>query len=394
MYELVTACEELLDWDMARTMDLVSGTSYKSTEPARALHQLAEMAQSRPAVRKLLDQADELTVELLGSVDEDFAGAFDSYLHVYASRALGYTIAEPTLAELPALVLGMVRGQIERGYDPEEERAASARKRAMAAAEARTMLAGRPGAQERFDHLMARAERAYPVREDNEFYTMSTPFALMRYAVLEIGRRLAERGIISSTDDVMFLELDVARSSLFAEVDHKKLIERRKGERAWAELNPGPPYYGVPQPPPSSLDFLPADARLPMESMLWSFEAIMAIGESSQERAASESKLRGIGASAGRYTGRVRVIMDESQFDRLQPGDVLVCPITSPVWSVLFPTIGALVTDTGGVLSHPAIIAREYQLPAVVATGNATSMLEDGQSVTVDGLAGTVEIDP
>ncbi len=83
--------------------------------------------------------------------------------------------------------------------------------------------------------------------------------------------------------------------------------------------------------------------------------------------------------------------MDEHDFDKLRPGDVLVCPITSPVWSVLFPITGALVTDIGGVLSHPAIIAREYQIPTVVATGEATKRFEDGQVVTVDGTAGTVE---
>lgn len=101
--------------------------------------------------------------------------------------------------------------------------------------------------------------------------------------------------------------------------------------------------------------------------------------------------LTGIPASAGQYTGAVRVILDESQFHKIQPGDVMVCPMTSPVWSVLFPSIGALVTDTGGLLSHPAIIAREYRIPAVVATGNATSLFQDGEIVTVDGLTGKVE---
>jgi pyruvate,water dikinase len=84
--------------------------------------------------------------------------------------------------------------------------------------------------------------------------------------------------------------------------------------------------------------------------------------------------------------------MDEVEFDRLEVGDVVVCPITSPVWSVVFPSVGALVTDAGGILSHPAIIAREYRVPAVVATGNATSVLRDGQRVTVDGSAGVVEV--
>ena len=88
----------------------------------------------------------------------------------------------------------------------------------------------------------------------------------------------------------------------------------------------------------------------------------------------------------------MRVIRSEVEFDKLQSGDVLVCPITSPVWSVLFPSVGALVTDTWGILSHPAIIAREYRVPAVVATGNATELLRDGQIVTVDGATGLVEV--
>lgn len=104
------------------------------------------------------------------------------------------------------------------------------------------------------------------------------------------------------------------------------------------------------------------------------------------------SRLSGIAASPGRYTGPVRVVNDESQFAKLRSGDVLVCPITSPVWSVLFPSIGGLVTNTGGILAHSAIIAREYGIPAVVATGSATETLHDGQIVTVDGEAGTVKV--
>jgi len=96
--------------------------------------------------------------------------------------------------------------------------------------------------------------------------------------------------------------------------------------------------------------------------------------------------------SGGTYTGVVRVVLSEADFDKLQPASVLVCPITSPAWSVLFPNVGALVADAGGLMSHSAIIAREFQIPAVVATGNATARLSDGQVVTVDGTAGTVEV--
>jgi phosphoenolpyruvate synthase/pyruvate phosphate dikinase len=100
----------------------------------------------------------------------------------------------------------------------------------------------------------------------------------------------------------------------------------------------------------------------------------------------------GIAASSGRYTGTVRVILSEAEFDRLRAGDVLVCPATSPAWSVLFSSVGALVADSGGVLSHPAIIAREFGVPAVVATSVGTTQLRDGQVVVVDGTIGTVEV--
>jgi rifampicin phosphotransferase len=100
----------------------------------------------------------------------------------------------------------------------------------------------------------------------------------------------------------------------------------------------------------------------------------------------------GIAASPGRYTGTARIIGSEAEFDRLRSGDVLVCAVAPPVWSVLFHNAGALVTDSGGILSNPAIIAREFGLPAVVATRIGTAQLHDDQVVTVDGTTGTVEV--
>jgi pyruvate,water dikinase len=134
---------------------------------------------------------------------------------------------------------------------------------------------------------------------------------------------------------------------------------------------------------------LPDEARLANEAFLWAVDRILA---PDAHGGARDGRLTGIPASPGRYTGPVRIIRSEAEFDRLHGGDVLVCPVTSPVWSVLFPIVGALVTDSGGTLSHPAIIAREFRVPAVVATDVGTARLRDGQVVTVDGTTGTVEI--
>lgn len=388
--ELASTCEELLGWGLAEAIKLVSGTSHKSTEPARRLHRLTELAADRPAIAGLLEHPELATAKALESADGDFARAFDDYLDRYCHRALGYTLAEPTLAEIPGTVLSLIRNQLHRGYDPDGEAQTRAGVRAVAVAAARARLAGEDQ-HLRFERALARAERAYPVREDNEFFTMSAPLAVLRYAVLEVGRRLSGRGVIARTPDVMHLELGVALSALLDGRDHHELIERRKGQRAWTELNPGPPFYGEPPPGPPSFDFLAPEARLPMEAIMWSNEAIMAAGPSSDRDGEERPSLVGVPASPGRYSGPVRVVMDESEFDKLQPGDVLVCPISSPVWSVLFPVVGGLVTDTGGVLSHSAIIAREYGIPAVVATGEATARFRDGDLVTVDGTTGTVE---
>lgn len=390
MYDTAMTCEVLLGWDLARTMDLVSGTSYKSTEPARRLHELAQMASSRPAVRELLDRPAAFSIEGIDSVDEEFGDAVKSYLHRYGSRVLGYGVADPTLTEVPAFFTQLIRGQLEQNYRPDVDQQTAADVRTRSADEARKMLADRPEDLARFDETLRKAERAYPVREDNEFFTISAPLAVMRYAILEVGRRLAERGVIRRPDDVRFLELDEARPALIEGGDKIAGVEHRKGQWAWAELNPGPSSYGEAPPEPPALDFIPPESRLPMEAMLWSLDATMAIDATPGE--SSEGSLSGIAASPGRYTGPVRIVTDETHFDKLQPGDVLVCPITSPVWSVVFPLIGALVTDTGGVLSHPAIIAREYQIPAVVATGHATALVHDGDLVTVDGSAGVVTV--
>jgi pyruvate,water dikinase len=372
--ELAILCRGLLGWDDQRSFALVAGLSTASTEPARRLAALADLLRCG-----------------VSEADPPFAQALADYHHEFGCRALDLEVAEPTLAETPALTLGLIRDQIVRGFEPAAEVARLAQERAAALAEARRLLAGRTAVDgARFERVLARAAQAYPIREDNEFFTVSAPIALVRYAALEIGRRLAARRTVGRVEDIFFLELTEATAALHGEQgDWSALVARRRGERAWVEAHPGPRSYGYNPGPPPSFAALPTEARLAMEALMWCVERIMAPAHSQRAQAAAAA-LDGLAASPGRYTGPVRVIRRETEFAKLQPGDVLVCPITSPVWSVLFPAVGALVTDTGGTLSHPAIIAREYRVPAVVATGNATSLLRDGQVVTVDGSRGQV----
>jgi rifampicin phosphotransferase len=382
--ELGLACRELLGWDDHAWPRLVAGTSVRSTAPARALAELAAYVAARPRLRRLVEApaADVMTR------DTDFTARFTAYLHRYGCRVLSYELAEPALDERPELVLALLRDQLVTGYDAEARGRELAERRAAAVAEARAAVAGRDSAtRQQFETALARAMEAYPVREDNEFYAVSAPGALVRRAVLEVGRRLTRRAQLPEPDAAFHLRPAELRASLRLGDDLRDLVALRAGERIWAMANPGPPSYGTPPPPPPPMTSLPVEARFANEAFLWLLDHILGT-----PRDPSAEPLSGIAASPGTHTGPVRVIHDESEFDRLRAGDVLVCPTTSPVWSVLFPSVGALVTDTGGTLSHPAIIAREYAVPAVVATGDATTRLRDGQVVTVDGTAGTVRL--
>ena len=126
---------------------------------------------------------------------------------------------------------------------------------------------------------------------------------------------------------------------------------------------------------------------------MWAADRVLEQNLSNRPKESTATTLTGICGSPGRYRGTVRVVTSESDLGKLQAGDILVCPSTRPSWSMVFPTAGAIVTDAGGTLSHPAIIAREHRIPAVVATGSGTTALRDGQTVTVDGTRGIVEVE-
>ena len=382
--EIAIFCDEELGWDVPQSMELLSGLSAMSTEPARQLSDLASLARQRPAVQDVLLGNSVSRIADLRNVDPDFADKFDAYQERFGLRLLGEDLLEPTLGEHPEITLNLLRSQLNGSYDPDAVVRELTRNREELLDEARRELRNRPDAIARFNRLFQRAQRAYPVREDNSFPTYQAPLGLVRYALLEIGRRMTERGALADPEDVMFLEIDELHGFFQSDEDARSTVQTRRGEHAWTLANPAPPTLGEDPGPPPDLRALPAEARAIMNVLVWSMEIEMAAP------VAADSGIGGLAGSPGAYRGPARIVHSESDFHKIRPGDVLVCPITSPVWSVLFSSIGALVTDTGGVLSHSAIVAREYGIPAVVATGNATIMLTDGQMVTVDGNNGTI----
>jgi pyruvate,water dikinase len=393
--DFVLTCKSFLGWDDRKSLELLSGLSLRTTEPTRRLGELAKIARKSSGIREMLNSVDHETVGKLGIVDSEFSEAFDAYLKDYGGQTLRWELSEETLKERPSLVLRLIRDQLNSNYNFESEAAQLAEKRGNLLTEARNALSNRTIEElNEFETTLAKAERAYPTREDHEYYLHLAPLALLRYAFLEIGHRMVIQGNLERADDIMFLEVDEVRSAFSERTDQRNTVIRRKGERAWVKEHPGPMFYGGPPPQQPSMEAFPYEVKRMMGGMMWMIEGMFATEYLQQDAVASDQSFHGVAASPGQYTGPVRIIMSEEEFHKIEAGDVLVCQTTQPAWSVLFPSVGALVTDGGGILSHPAIIAREYQVPAVVATGNATSRLHDGQIVTVDGNLGRIEITP
>lgn len=379
--ELVRFCESELGWTKTKATELLNGLSTMSSEPARRLRELAHIARSRPGTAAALTK-DDITLHELRSADEEFARSLDEYLKDLGVRATAYDVLAPTVGEQEHLILSAIES--EAHYDPASVERAQAETREQALREAREALVADHPKLERFEKLVARIEQAYPVREDNIVFTDNAPVGLVRLTALEIGRRLADRGHLDEPEHVLFLTIHEARESLRSGVARHEIVRTRRGEREWSLRNPPVPSFGEDPGPPPDMRAMPEDVRRLMEALGFFMEQDMS--------AEKGDGLSGTPASAGSYTGPARVIRSEEQFHEVRPGEVLVCPITTPAWSVLFGRIGGLITDTGGLLSHSAIVAREHGIPAVVGTGSATSEIQSGQEVTIDGTSGGIEI--
>jgi pyruvate,water dikinase len=227
------------------------------------------------------------------------------------------------------------------------------------------------------------------VREDNTIVVGDLPLAVLRRWMLEVARRLTDRGLLSEVADAAYLTVDELRGAVEGTSDRSldETVLRRRGEEAWVRAHPGAAHIGEQGAMPD-ISRTPAALRQVNEPIMWGVghEYPAPVEPPNDDRVL----LAGVAASAGEATGVVRVIRSHQDIDQLEPGEVLVCQVTSPAWAPLFPLAVAVVADGGGVLSHAAIAAREHGLPAVLGTGSATADLHDGQAVIVDGTTGRV----
>jgi pyruvate,water dikinase len=268
----------------------------------------------------------------------------------------------PTIETLRYFLSGQARNPHER-----QVAAAAAREAASAALLARLGFLRRPV----LDWLLGIAQRFSPERE-NALADVGLGWLVLRRMLREAGRRCVDAGCIGAIDDVFWLEYgEIALAE--PGMNYSALVAERRAK--WERERKATPPVMLP---------LEKGARLMGIDMSGSLPA-----RTGQTEGAS---IRGVGSSPGQVTGVARVIHGTDEFSLMKPGDILIAKVTTPAWTPLFALAAGIVTDVGGPLSHSSIVAREYQIPAVLGTGVATERIRNGQRVVVDGDAGVVEL--
>jgi pyruvate,water dikinase len=283
---------------------------------------------------------------------------FDALIERHGSRSQGWELTQPTWRERPEAALALVRARLAaEGVSPAELSAGSEARRREAT---ERVLARLPAATHaEFSSALAHLDGFVRIREGRAYWQMVLSGEL-RTLLLRIGASLAAEGKIAAAEDVFFLEPDDFEDG--AASDLRPIVgERRRAWERWRAVEP-PPLIGATGGPPAT------------------------------DAPARDGELRGSAASRGVVTGRARIIHSPEDGVRLQPGDILVCAASTPSWTPLFGVAAAIVSESGGPLSHPAITAREYGIPAVVAVKGATTAIRDGQTITVDGTAGVIRL--
>jgi pyruvate,water dikinase len=314
-------------------------------------------------VDQLAGPWDEVRARLSGSAEgRRFLDAFAAFLARHGHHARGECdLSVPRWAEEPAYVLRLIQGAAgQAGPAAAAEERRQARERLLA--ELRPRLG--PLRHRLLVAVADRAARGAAARETGRSEAIRRA-SLARWTVLEIGRRLRERGLLAEADDVFFLHLAEVPEALAGADLRPRIGERRAEHQRHLALSPPPIVIGQWQPEAD-----PAPAPPP------------------------QGVLRGIAASPGIVEGPARLVLRADDEVVVRPGEVLVAPFTDPGWTPYFLSAAGVVMDFGGMLSHGSVIAREYGLPAVVNVGQATRQIRTGQRVRVDGDTGTVTIFP
>ena len=307
---------------------------------------------------------------------DEVVAAIDRYLATYGHQGYSLDFVEPTQTEDPSGLLATLKAMVgDAGYDPERQRAKAAAIREEKFLEISALLSGLEYWQ--FRHRLWMAKRYAHVREELAFL-FGYSWSVLRPMAFELGRRLVEVGTFLDAEDTFYLVSEELNQAIEAHASGTALprlgeLAAQRSELREARKKHRPPTV------------VPPDAR-DNERLAGAMQSEILDNDDSSDT------MRGCAVSSGRVTGRASVVRGPAEFDRMEQGSILVAPLTTPAWTQLFAHAAGLVTDTGSLLAHGSIVAREYGIPAVLGVGNGTERIAHGQLITIDGDAGTVAI--
>ncbi|HEX5480164.1 MAG TPA: PEP-utilizing enzyme [Dehalococcoidia bacterium] len=363
-------------------LGLMRGAAPVSAGGSDELVRLKAAFAADPAAREALasDGDPAQVLATLRALPGEAGAAVNGYLDLVGNRLLdGFDIAEPTALEMPdALVRAMriaLSGDDREAHDVD---AAIAGVRARVPAEHHA----------EFDEMLGEARLTYRLRDERGIYSDIWASGIMRRAALGAGRRVAGRGRIATPEHMLDATLDEMCALVSGGGPGADELAQRAEYRATASSKDAPPALGDEAPPPPDLAALPPPVARVMAATLTALGHLF--GSSEAEH--TDDVLYGLAASKGVYEGPARRVAGPSEFGRIVKGDVLVTEATTEAFNILLPLLGAIVTDNGGLLSHSAIVAREYGIPGVVGTREATDRIADGVRVRVDGDNGEVTV--
>jgi len=300
--------------------------------------------------------------------------AIDEYLGIYGHLGYSLDFAEPLPLEDPSGLLSTLKTMISnKDYDPKNHEIEAKKKREKAMADILPLLEGLKYWQFRFRHWFT--HRFYYIREEVMYY-LYMAWPALRPLSLELGQRLSDAGTVSERDHVFYLLEDELKVAIEARKEGRAVPEYRQLAAERFELREARKRLH----PPGTVPF---DAS---EDPSVRFKETQVVNDPNSDT------MMGVPVSPGTITAPVSLINSPAEFDRMRPGSILVCPMTNPAWTPLFAHASGLATDMGGILGHGSIVAREYGIPAVVGTGTVTQRVKHGQTISVDGDAGTVKL--
>ncbi|HYO75367.1 MAG TPA: PEP-utilizing enzyme [Thermoanaerobaculia bacterium] len=363
-------------------LPLFRGSSRVSQGATEELEALARALATNADAQSLLGGNDAAAIiEALVARTDAIGDAARRYIDKTGVRIVtGYDVADLTVAEMPALLVENIRAAMTQktasGESDVKQREAALRDKVPAQH------------RQQFDALLAEARLTYRIRDERTYLNDMWSAGLTRRAILEAGRRLAAKGKLHDAEHAVELTPAELTSMLRGGND-------RSADQAAADVKfrishttDDAPHVlgGTPSGPPPVEWFPPAAARA--ERAVRTIMGEMFVSHANQ----SGTKVSGFAASPGNVVGTARVVLKPQDMARVQKGDILIARATTPSYNALLPLLSGIVTDRGGTLSHAALVAREYGIPAVVGTGNATELIRDGARIRIDGADGTVQV--